>query len=92
MATGWNAQMTSNNYRIQFETTHKDLYKMVEKACQIAMDEEGKRKSKSTAVYCSNCDRYLGMIGRKDWAVCTVGNHYCNICGSKNEVKDDQDD
>ena len=46
--TGWNGQMMNGEYRIQFETTHKDLYKMVEKACQMAMDEEGKRQPRRT--------------------------------------------
>ena len=43
--TGWNGQMMNGEYRIQFETNHKDLYKMVEKACQMAMDEEGRRNT-----------------------------------------------
>lgn len=42
--TGWNGQIMNGEYRIQFETTNKDLYKLVEKACQKAVDEEGKRK------------------------------------------------
>ena len=40
MATSWNGQINPDNYRIQFETTNKDLYKLVEKACQMAMDKE----------------------------------------------------
>ena len=36
--TGWNAQVGGGKYSIQFETNRKDLYKVVEKACQTAMD------------------------------------------------------
>lgn len=39
--TGWNGQIMNGEYRIQFETTNKDLYKLVEKACKQAMDAEG---------------------------------------------------
>ena len=45
MSTGWNSQQGEGKFAIQFETTHKDLYKLVEKACQNAMDEAGARKS-----------------------------------------------
>lgn len=38
--TGWNGQIMNGEYRIQFETTNKDLYKLVERACQTAMDKE----------------------------------------------------
>ena len=45
MATSWNGQMNPGNYRIQFETTNKDLYKLVENACKMAMDKEYGKKS-----------------------------------------------
>lgn len=40
MATGWNSQQGGGKYAIQFETDDRDLYKLVEKACQLAMDQE----------------------------------------------------
>ena len=39
MATEWKSQVGGGTYAIQFETDNRDLYKLVEKACQIAMDE-----------------------------------------------------
>ena len=45
MATSWNAQITNGDYRIQFETTDRELYKIVEKACKTAIDyANGKKK------------------------------------------------
>ena len=44
MATSWNGQINPETYRIQFETTNKELYKIVEKACQTAMDVENRHK------------------------------------------------
>lgn len=45
MATSWNSQQGEGKFAIQFETTRKDLYKLVEKACQKAIDEEGAHKN-----------------------------------------------
>lgn len=39
VVTSWNAQMEGGKYSIQFETTDKYIYKQVEQACQIAMDD-----------------------------------------------------
>lgn len=39
MATEWKSQQGGGKYALQFETDDRDLYKLVEKACQIAMDE-----------------------------------------------------
>ena len=39
MATEWKSQVGGGKYAIQFETDNRDLYKLVERACQIAMDE-----------------------------------------------------
>jgi hypothetical protein len=41
MATSYNAQMCrkENKYSIQFETSSYELFKMVEKACQKAVDK-----------------------------------------------------
>ena len=39
MATSWNAQIQPGcNYSIQFETDDRKLYKLVENACQRAID------------------------------------------------------
>ena len=51
MSTGWNSQQGEGKFAIQFETTHKDLYKMVEKACQNAMDEADARKSAKSGCF-----------------------------------------
>lgn len=39
MATEWKSQVGGGKFAIQFETDNRELYKLVEKACQIAMDE-----------------------------------------------------
>lgn len=39
MATSWNSQIQPNcKYSIQFETDDRKLYKLVEQACQRAID------------------------------------------------------
>ena len=38
MATEWNAQIGGGKYNLQFETNRRDLYKIVEKACESVMD------------------------------------------------------
>ena len=40
MSTSWNGQICNSGgkYYIQFETDNKELYKLVESACQVAMD------------------------------------------------------
>ena len=35
---GWNGQIGEGKFALQFETNDRDLYKMVEKACQSAVD------------------------------------------------------
>ena len=44
MATSYNAQICKgeNDYRIQFQTDNYEYYKMVEKACQKAIDKKDK--------------------------------------------------
>lgn len=44
MPTAWRAQIAKNDYSIQFDTDNKDLYKLVEKACQKAVDKADKNK------------------------------------------------
>ena len=64
MATSWNGQINPGNYRIQFETTNKELYKLVEKACKQAMDSEGilnkRRYVRSGVDYCNWENERLG--------------------------------
>lgn len=38
MGTEWKSQIGDGKYFIQFETNNYDYYKMVEKACQKAVD------------------------------------------------------
>lgn len=45
MPTAWKAQIAKNDYSIQFDTDNKDLYKLVEKACQKAVDKADKNKT-----------------------------------------------
>lgn len=44
MATSYNAQIDNKNgrYTIQFETSNYEYFKMVEKACQKAVDKKDK--------------------------------------------------
>ena len=38
MATSWKSQQSNGEYNLQFETTDKERYKLVEKAVQMAVD------------------------------------------------------
>ena len=51
MATSYNAQLcrSENKYSIQFETSNYDLFKMVEKACQKAVDKNQEAVDKERA-------------------------------------------
>ncbi len=51
MATSYNAQINNKNgkYSIQFETSNYEYYKMVEKACQKAIDKKDKAVFKERA-------------------------------------------
>lgn len=44
MSTSYNAQIDNENekYTIQFETSNYDYFKLVEKACQKAIDKKDK--------------------------------------------------
>lgn len=48
MSTSWNGQICNGEgkYYIQFETDNKKLYRLVEKACQNAMDIAYSRENK----------------------------------------------
>jgi len=55
MATEWKSQVGGGKYAIQFETTSYEYYKIVEKACQSAVDRAGteaqrERKSQTSAL------------------------------------------
>lgn len=49
MATEWKSQQGDGKFAIQFETTRPDLYKLVEKACQKAVDKANAEKMKERA-------------------------------------------
>lgn len=50
MATEWKAQIGGGKYAIQFETNNREYYKLVEKACQKAVDmnDEAVQKDRVT--------------------------------------------
>ena len=43
-STEWRARIAKDDYSIQFDTDNKDLYLLVEKACQKAVDKADKDK------------------------------------------------
>lgn len=45
MSTSWKAQISKDDYSIQFDTDREDLYKLVEKACKKAIDKSDKDKA-----------------------------------------------
>lgn len=47
MATSWKAQIGGGEYCLQFETDDKELYRIVEKAAQKAMDLHCKKNKKN---------------------------------------------
>ena len=51
MSTSYNAQIDNKNgkYSIQFETSNYEYFKLVEKACQKAIDKRDKAVSKERA-------------------------------------------
>lgn len=51
MSTSYNAQIDNENgkYSIQFETSNYDYFKLVEKACQQAIDKRDKAVLKERA-------------------------------------------
>ena len=44
MSTEWRARIAKNDYSIQFDADNKDLYLLVEKACQKAVYKADKDK------------------------------------------------
>lgn len=46
MSTEWRARIAKTDYSIQFDTDNKDLYLLVEKACQKAVDKADKKERK----------------------------------------------
>ncbi len=47
--TSWKSQTGNGAYAIQFETSNYALYKMVEKACQKAIDKDDKDRAEARA-------------------------------------------
>lgn len=50
MSTSWNSQQSKTKYCLQFETVNKELYKIVEKAAQAAVDAAAALKDLETSV------------------------------------------
>lgn len=50
MAIEWKARIGGGKYAIQFETDNREYYKLVEKACQKAIDMNDKADQKERAV------------------------------------------
>ena len=57
MSTSWSGQICNGEgkYYIQFETDNKELYRLVEKTCQNAMDIAYPR---DIPEYCHNCSNH----------------------------------
>ena len=55
--TGWNSQQGGGKYALQFETDDRDLYKLVEKACQLAMDQAELAKLRKQNRELMECDK-----------------------------------
>jgi hypothetical protein len=53
MPTEWKSQTGNGKFCIQFETSNYDYYKLVEKACQKAVDLKDKAVMKERASTCS---------------------------------------
>ena len=95
--TGWNSQQGGRKYAIQFETDDRDLYKLVEKACQLAMDQVELRKlrKKETPTECTHeatlyraltCPSCKNVVSRfETWGETNVRilPHYCQFCGQR---------
>ena len=89
--TGWNSQQGGGKYAIQFETDDRDLYKLVEKACQIAMDQEELSKLRRVhrelmeidhlhidADEGASCEALCGSCDNNGWDM-----HRCGECKQK---------
>ena len=52
MGTSYNAQINckKGEYQIQFETDNREYFKLVEKACQKAIDKRNKAVNKNRAL------------------------------------------
>lgn len=72
MATEWKSQITEADYRLQFETSNDYYYKMVEKACQRAVDM--KDRGVEEAHWIDGADSFGAMRGK--YRVCS----YCDMC------------
>lgn len=47
MSTSWNGQLSKDDYSIQFSTDDKELYKIVEKACQKAINLASEKRGET---------------------------------------------
>lgn len=90
--TGWNSQQGGGKYAIQFETDDRDLYKLVEKACQLAMDQEelAQLRKQNREVSMSDNLTIKLYAGEECEPPCGTENHstrwpFCCQCGAKME-------
>lgn len=58
----WNAQIGEGKYTLQFETDNRDLFRLVEQACQIAVDrnELARLREKKSCEDCAHYDEQYG--------------------------------
>lgn len=58
----WNAQIGGGKYAIQFETDNRDLFRLVEQACQIAIDrnELARLREEKSCETCAHYDEQYG--------------------------------
>lgn len=76
MSTSWSGQICNGEgkYYIQFETDNKELYRLVEKTCQNAMDIAHPRENDIAAIpeSCRNCSNHPSN-GGSGFCNCTLG-------------------
>lgn len=89
MATSWNGQICNGEgkYYIQFETDNKELYRLVEKTCQNAMDIAYPREIDITAIpeSCRNCPNHPSN-GGSEICNCILGQYSINAIPTASET------
>ena len=77
--TSWNSQSGEGMYSIQFETDDRELYKIVEKACQEAIDRS--RAKREGIYYAKNLPSILFECDRRACEKCE------SICKYTKDIK-----
>ena len=72
--TSWNSQSGDGMYSIQFETDDRELYKIVEKACQEAIDRS--RAKREGIYYAENLPSILFECDRRACEKCNSECYY----------------